>query len=61
MNTEQIEPTPERRPRGRPSRPMPERIDASPEEIADVVMRMPRKTKWRYLERQTQDEQEPDL
>ncbi len=37
--------------RGRPpTRTMPERIDATPEEIADVVMRAPPKTKWRYLE-----------
>ena len=37
--------------RGRPTtRSMPERIDATPEEIADVVMRAPRKTKWRYLD-----------
>ena len=35
--------------RGRPARPMPKRIDASPEEIADVVMRMPNKTEWRYI------------
>ena len=39
----------EKRKRGRPARPMPERIDAKPEEIADVVMRMPAKTDWRYL------------
>ena len=35
---------------GRPARPMPERIDASPEEIADRVLRMPPKKDWRYLE-----------
>lgn len=39
----------EKRKRGRSARPMPERIDAKPEEIADVVMRMPAKTDWRYL------------
>lgn len=30
---------------------MPERIDATPEEIADVVMRTPNKTDWRYLKK----------
>ena len=38
-----------KRPRGRPPRPMPERIDATPEEIAEVVLRMPPKSDWRYL------------
>ena len=33
----------EKKPVGRPARPMPERIDASPEEIADRVLRMPRR------------------
>lgn len=42
---------PEKRKRGRPARLMRERIDASPEEIADAVMQMPRKTKWRYLQK----------
>ncbi len=37
---------------GRPARPMPERIDASPEEIADRVLRMPPKKDWRYLEQE---------
>ena len=41
-----------KRKRGRPLKyPMPERIDATPEEIADVVMRAPNKTEWRYLKR----------
>ncbi len=43
-----------KRKRGRPVKyPMPERIDATPEEIADVVMRAPNKPKseWRYLKR----------
>ncbi len=39
-----------KRPVGRPARPMPERIDASPEEIAQAVLKMPNKRKWRYLE-----------
>ena len=40
-----------KRKRGRPARPMPERINATPEQIADVVMRMPNKTVWRYQQR----------
>ena len=39
----------EKRKRGRPARPMPERIDASPEEIAELVLGMPPKTDWRFL------------
>ncbi len=39
-----------KRPRGRPRiHDMPERIDASPEEIAEVVLKMPPKSDWRYL------------
>lgn len=37
--------------RGRPSRSMPERIDASPEQIAEAVLSMPPKKRWRYLEK----------
>ena len=37
-------------PRGRSRvHEMPEQIDASPEEIAEVVLKMPRKSDWRYL------------
>ena len=37
--------------RGRPLKyEMPERIDASPEEIAQVVLRAKPKKKWRYME-----------
>ena len=28
---------------------MPERINASPEEVAEAVLRIPPKTDWRYL------------
>ena len=38
-------------PRGRPvTKPYPERIDASPEEIAEMVLRMPPKKRgeWRF-------------
>ena len=39
-----------KRPRGRPiTKPLPERIDASPEEIAEVILKMPPKSDWRYL------------
>ncbi len=39
-----------KRPRGRPRiHPLPERIDATPEEIAEVVLRMPPKSDWRYV------------
>ena len=38
-----------KKPRGRPPKyPMPERIDATPEQIADVVMRAKPKEVWRY-------------
>ena len=43
-----------KRDRGRPARPMPERIDASPEEIAEIVLRMPPKSDWRYLKARDQ-------
>lgn len=37
--------------RGRPPKyEMPERIDASPEEIAQVVLRAKPKKKWRYMD-----------
>jgi hypothetical protein len=49
----QLEQGPKRK-RGRPSRPMPERIDASPEEIAETVLRMPPKQDWRYVKAQKQ-------
>ena len=41
-----------KRGRGRPPKfVMPERIDASPEEIADVVMRAKPPKEWQYLKR----------
>ena len=40
----------ERRPVGRLAKPMPERIDASPKEIAQAVLQMPNKRRSRYLE-----------
>ena len=39
-----------KRPRGRPRiHDMPERIDASPDEIAEVILKMPPKSDWRYI------------
>ena len=38
--------------RGRPVKyPMPERIDATPEEIASTVLQMPEKQDWRYIKK----------
>ena len=38
--------------RGRPPRPMPERIDATPEDIAKAMLSLPPDHKWQYLERE---------
>ena len=36
--------------RGRPPvRPMPDRIDATPEQIAEAFLRLPTDYEWRYL------------
>ena len=36
--------------RGRPPvRPMPDRIDATPEQIAEAFLRLPADCEWRYL------------
>ena len=41
-----------KKPRGRPTKlTMPEPIDASPERIAEVVLRAKPKETWRYLEK----------
>ena len=45
-----------KRPRGRPSRPLPERIDASPEAIAEAFLSLPADYKWRYP-KQARDKQ----
>ena len=50
-NKDRTHKTNQKRPRGRPvEKPYPERIDASPEKIAETVLRMPPKKKgeWRY-------------
>lgn len=46
--------------RGRPSRPMPPRIDASPDEIARVAMLRPPKKKWRYLKKHKRQTENAD-
>ena len=38
-----------KRGRGRPEKPYPEQIDASPEEIARVVLKAKPKKDWRYV------------
>ena len=44
--------TTEKKRRGRPpTHKLPPPIEATPEEVADVVMRAPRKKKWRYLDK----------
>ena len=44
--------------RGRPPRPMPERIDASPEDIAKAMLSLPVDYKWKYLEEDKNDDRE---
>ena len=40
---------------GRPLRSMPPRIDASPEQIARVVLNVKPPEKWRYLQKKDSD------
>ena len=40
-----------KRPIGRPPRSMPPRIDASPEQIARVVLNVKPPEKWRYMDK----------
>lgn len=50
-----------KRKRGRPPiHKLPPPIEATPEEVADVVMRAPRKTKWRYLDKERRESTEGD-
>ena len=42
-------------PVGRPPRSMPPKIDASPEEIAQTVLKFKPPAKWRYLQRKDSD------
>ena len=39
-------------PCGRPAKPLPERIDAPPEEIAKAMLRLPADHQWKYLEKE---------
>ena len=50
------EPTGEKRPRGRPARPMPDPIPDTPENVARIVMQAPAKPKdgWDYLKKAEQ-------
>ncbi len=42
--------------RGRPvTKPMPERIDASPEQIAEAFLRLPSDYEWQYLREDVAD------
>ena len=45
-----------KRPIGRPPRSMPPRIDASPEQIARVVLNVKPPKKWRYLQNKDSDQ-----
>ena len=41
-----------KKPRGRPpKKTMPERIDATPEELAKAMFKLPADHKWKYLEK----------
>ena len=42
-----------KKPRGRPPKPLPERIDASPEDIAKAMLALPPDHKWKYMEAET--------
>ena len=39
-----------KKPRGSPPKPLPESIDAAPEEIAKAMLRLPADHKWHYME-----------
>ncbi len=50
-----------KKPRGRPVKyDMPERIDASPEEIAEVVLKAKPKETWRYEQESGRPRRKPD-
>ena len=38
--------------RGRPPKPMPERIDTTPEELVKAVFSLPVDHEWRYMEKE---------
>ena len=41
-----------KRPKGSPPRPLPERIEASPEVIAKAMFKLPADHNWKYLEKE---------
>ena len=47
------------RSRGRPSKPLPDRIEASPEQIAQAMFKMPTDHQWRYSRGKEADSTEP--
>ena len=51
----------EKKARGRPVKyPLPEPIDASPEQVAQVVLQVKPKKKWRFDEEPGRGERKPD-
>ena len=53
-------PNEEKRPRGRPARPMPDPIPDTPENVARIVMQAPAKPKdgWDYLKKDVEPSEE---
>ena len=48
--------SPEKSRPGRPPRPMPDPMSATPEELARVLVTTPPKKNWRYMQKQQGDE-----
>ena len=48
--------TKEKRPRGRPPKPIPEPIPDDPEHVARVVLTTPPPDRWKYLEQDEKNE-----
>ena len=53
-------PKKEKKPVGRPRRPMPDQIPDTPENVARAMMSTPpkRKEEWRYLKKQAQQDED---
>ena len=47
-----------RKERGRPPRPLPERIDATPEQLAHAFMSLPQDHEWQYLKKADEPKEE---
>ena len=45
-----------KKPRGRPPKPLPPRIDASPEDIAKAMLSLPADHDWQYLKVDKRDQ-----